>query len=159
MVFWPYINGGIFCCVLSVFEQRLKSNFEELCEEDKILVFFELLLQELEDWREGEKRTGCGKSSVATFKQCTRYLEPPFKMCRKKVHTCKLSLCSVIRGCLWSLLNKILVLASHSPGVLQEYWLFLFSMSSQSGQWLHPGELWVDKVNCEWTWSNIWRRP
>jgi hypothetical protein len=34
---------------LSVFEQRLKSNFEELCDEDKILVFFKQLLQELED--------------------------------------------------------------------------------------------------------------
>jgi len=28
---------------------RLKSNFEELCDEDKILVFFKRLLQELED--------------------------------------------------------------------------------------------------------------
>ncbi|KAH9534389.1 hypothetical protein CY35_17G003600 [Sphagnum magellanicum] len=47
---------------------RLKSNFEELCDEDKIL-----------------KRTGRGKSSVATFKQCARYLKPHFKMCRKKM--------------------------------------------------------------------------
>ncbi len=35
--------------MLSVFEQRLKSNFEELCDEDKRLVFFKRLLQELED--------------------------------------------------------------------------------------------------------------
>jgi pre-mRNA-splicing factor 18 len=77
----------VFLCCLS--EQRLKSNFEELCDEDKILVFFKRLLkeweQELEDRREGEKRTGRGKSSVATFKQCARYLKPLFKMCRKKV--------------------------------------------------------------------------
>ncbi|KAH9301902.1 hypothetical protein KI387_013485 [Taxus chinensis] len=68
--------------------KRLKSNFEELCDEDKILVFFKRLLkeweQELEDRPEAEKRTGRGKSMVATFKQCARYLKPLFKFCRKK---------------------------------------------------------------------------
>uniref|UniRef100_A0A0D6QV10 Pre-mRNA-splicing factor 18 n=1 Tax=Araucaria cunninghamii TaxID=56994 RepID=A0A0D6QV10_ARACU len=68
--------------------KRLKSNFDDLCDEDKILVFFKRLLneweQELEDRPEAEKRTGRGKSMVATFKQCARYLKPLFKFCRKK---------------------------------------------------------------------------
>ncbi|XP_040950177.1 pre-mRNA-splicing factor 18 isoform X1 [Gossypium hirsutum] len=34
---------------------------------------------------EAEKRTAKGKSMVATFKQCARYLNPLFKFCRKKV--------------------------------------------------------------------------
>lgn len=69
--------------------QRLKANFEDLSDEDKILVFFKRLLQEweheLENRPDSERRTGRGKSSVATFKQCARYLKPLFKMCRKKV--------------------------------------------------------------------------
>uniref|UniRef100_A0A804RGJ8 Pre-mRNA-splicing factor 18 n=1 Tax=Zea mays TaxID=4577 RepID=A0A804RGJ8_MAIZE len=32
-----------------------------------------------------EKRTAKGKSMVATFKQCARYLSPLFEFCRKKV--------------------------------------------------------------------------
>lgn len=69
--------------------KRMKANFEELCEEDKILVFFKRLLnewnQELDEMPEAEKRTAKGKSMVATFKQCARYLHPLFKFCRKKV--------------------------------------------------------------------------
>lgn len=69
--------------------KRMKSNFEELCDEDKILVFFKKLLnewnQELHEMSEAEKRTAKGKSTVATFKQCARYLNPLFKFCRKKV--------------------------------------------------------------------------
>lgn len=69
--------------------KRMKTNFEELCEEDKILVFFKKLLnewkQELDEMSEAEKRTAKGKSMVATFKQCARYLNPLFKFCRKKV--------------------------------------------------------------------------
>ncbi|BBN06091.1 pre-mRNA-splicing factor 18 [Marchantia polymorpha subsp. ruderalis] len=69
--------------------KRLKSNFDDLSDEDKILVFFKRLLQEweqeLEDRPEAEKRTGRGKSIVATFKQCARYLKPLFKMCRKRM--------------------------------------------------------------------------
>jgi len=68
--------------------KRLKSDFDELCDEDKILVFFKRLLreweQELEDRSETEKRTGKGKSMVATFQQCARYLKPLFKFCRKR---------------------------------------------------------------------------
>ncbi|XP_058073723.1 uncharacterized protein LOC131222602 [Magnolia sinica] len=69
--------------------KQMKANFEELCDEDKILVFFKRLLnewnQELQDMQEAEKRTAKGKSMVATFKQCARYLNPLFKFCRKKV--------------------------------------------------------------------------
>ncbi|XP_052170130.1 uncharacterized protein LOC127786641 [Diospyros lotus] len=69
--------------------KRMKANFEELCDEDKILVFFKRLLnewnQELDEMGEAEKRTAKGKSIVATFKQCARYLNPLFKFCRKKV--------------------------------------------------------------------------
>jgi pre-mRNA-splicing factor 18 len=69
--------------------KRMKGNFEELCEEDKILVFFKRLLnewnQELDEMPDNEKRTAKGKSMVATFKQCARYLNPLFKFCRKKV--------------------------------------------------------------------------
>nr|GLL30687.1 pre-mRNA-splicing factor 18 [Ipomoea trifida] len=69
--------------------KRMKTNFEELCDEDKILVFFKRLLnewnQELDEMTETEKRTAKGKSMVATFKQCARYLNPLFKFCRKKV--------------------------------------------------------------------------
>ncbi|XP_047958496.1 pre-mRNA-splicing factor 18-like [Salvia hispanica] len=69
--------------------KRMKANFEELCDEDKILVFFKKLLnewnQELREMTETEKRTAKGKSMVATFKQCARYLSPLFKFCRKKV--------------------------------------------------------------------------
>ncbi|XP_043716141.1 pre-mRNA-splicing factor 18 [Telopea speciosissima] len=69
--------------------KRMKSNIEDLCDEDKILVFFKRLLnewkQELDDMSETEKRTAKGKAMVATFKQCARYLHPLFKFCRKKV--------------------------------------------------------------------------
>ncbi|CAH9112393.1 unnamed protein product [Cuscuta europaea] len=69
--------------------KRMKTKFEELCDEDKILVFFKRLLnewsQELDEMSEAEKRTAKGKSMVATFKQCARYLNPLFKFCRKKV--------------------------------------------------------------------------
>ncbi|XP_057780741.1 uncharacterized protein LOC130999243 [Salvia miltiorrhiza] len=69
--------------------KRMKANFDELCDEDKILVFFKKLLnewnQELDEMSETEKRTAKGKSMVATFKQCARYLTPLFKFCRKKV--------------------------------------------------------------------------
>eukprot|EP00249_Psilotum_nudum_P014556 c24885_g1_i1 orf=148-1386(-) len=69
--------------------KKMKSNIEDLCNEDRILVFFKRLLQEweheLEDRPDAEKRTSRGKSSVATFKQCARYINPLFKMCRKRV--------------------------------------------------------------------------
>lgn len=67
----------------------MKSNFDTLCDEDKILVFFKKLLKEWEGELgkrpDSEKRTSKGKSNVATFKQCARYLIPLFKMCRKRM--------------------------------------------------------------------------
>lgn len=63
--------------------KSMKANFEDLCDEDKILVFFKRLLnewnQELNEMGEAERRTAKGKSIVATFKQCARYLHPLFK--------------------------------------------------------------------------------
>ncbi|XP_018493128.2 uncharacterized protein LOC108863257 [Raphanus sativus] len=68
--------------------KRLKSNFEVLCDEDKILVFYKKLLiewkQELDAVENTERRTAKGKKNVATFKQCARYLTPLFNLCRKK---------------------------------------------------------------------------
>ncbi|KAL2634373.1 hypothetical protein R1flu_005852 [Riccia fluitans] len=86
--------------------KRLKSHFDDLCDEDKILVFFKRLLQEweqeLEDRPEAEKRTGRGKSIVATFKQCARYLKPLFKMCRKRMlpDDIRIALMIVVNCCL-----------------------------------------------------------
>ncbi|VAI01424.1 unnamed protein product [Triticum turgidum subsp. durum] len=62
--------------------------FDELCDEDKIVAFFKRLLgewsQELDEMPDVERRTARGKAAVATCKQCARYLEPLFKLCRKK---------------------------------------------------------------------------
>jgi hypothetical protein len=67
----------------------MTTKFEELCNEDKILVFFKKLLnewnQELDEMTELEKQTAKEKSMVATFKQCARYLSRLFEFCRKKV--------------------------------------------------------------------------
>ncbi|KAK9139800.1 hypothetical protein Scep_009481 [Stephania cephalantha] len=65
--------------------KRMKENFEELCGEDRILVFFKRLLnewiQELDDtMTEAEKRKAKGKQM-----ECARYLTPLFKFCRKKI--------------------------------------------------------------------------
>ena len=81
--------------------KRMKANLEDLSGEDKILVFFKRLLnewhQELNEMQEAEKRTAKGKSMVATFKQCARYLNPLFKFCRKKVSVsslfCLINIC------------------------------------------------------------------
>ncbi|KAL8192794.1 hypothetical protein R6Q57_027242 [Mikania cordata] len=65
------------------------NKFSGLCEEDKILVFFNKLLiewiQELDEMTETEKRTARGKLALATFKQCVRSLDPLFNLCRNKV--------------------------------------------------------------------------
>lgn len=67
----------------------MKAKFEDLGDEDKILVFFKRLLnewhQELNEMPELERRTAKGKQMVATFKQCARYMNPLFKFCRKRV--------------------------------------------------------------------------
>lgn len=66
----------------------MKAKLEDLCEEDKILVFFKRLLnewnQELNEMQNLSRRTAKGKQMVATFKQCARYLTPLFKFCRKR---------------------------------------------------------------------------
>jgi pre-mRNA-splicing factor 18 len=89
---------------------RMRANFEELCNEDKILVFFKKLLnewkQELDDMSELEKRTAKGKQMVATFKQCARYLSPLLEFCRKKVRILLFSF--PIRCCL----NCVFLIAS-----------------------------------------------
>lgn len=67
----------------------LKANFEELCDEDKILVFFKKLViewkQELDAMDNTERRSNRNRS-VATFQQCARYLTPLFNLCRNKVN-------------------------------------------------------------------------
>lgn len=88
--------------------KRMKARFEDLCDEDKILVFFKRLLnewgQELEETAEAEKRTAAGKSMVAKFKQCERYLHPLFKFCRKKVIFFIMQYFYVMKlGLLWAL--------------------------------------------------------
>ncbi|GAB4848216.1 hypothetical protein Ancab_002883 [Ancistrocladus abbreviatus] len=86
--------------------KRMKANFDELCDEDKILVFFKRLLnewnQELDEMGDAERRTAKGKQMVATFKQCARYLNPLFKFCRKKVlpDDIKQALMLVVECCL-----------------------------------------------------------
>ncbi|WCJ19023.1 Pre-mRNA-splicing factor 18 [Euphorbia peplus] len=58
--------------------KRIKANFED--EDDKIFIFFKRILSEwkleLDVMPEAEKWTAKGKSAVATFKQCARYLNP-----------------------------------------------------------------------------------
>ncbi|XP_076933625.1 uncharacterized protein LOC143599599 [Bidens hawaiensis] len=65
------------------------NNFCELCDEDKIVVFFNKLLteweKELGEITETEKRTAEGKRTLATYKQCVSYLNPLFNLCRKMV--------------------------------------------------------------------------
>ncbi|AQK44930.1 pre-mRNA-splicing factor 18 [Zea mays] len=86
--------------------KRMRTKFEELCNEDKILVFFKKLLnewnQELDEMTELEKRTAKGKSMVATFKQCARYLSPLFEFCRKKVlpHDIRRALLVIVECCM-----------------------------------------------------------
>ncbi|XP_012699195.3 pre-mRNA-splicing factor 18-like [Setaria italica] len=69
--------------------KRMKAKFDELCKEDKILVFFNALLnewkQEVDGMAELEKRTANGKTKVARFNQSARYLGPLFEFCRKKI--------------------------------------------------------------------------
>ncbi|KAG7598819.1 F-box associated interaction domain [Arabidopsis suecica] len=69
--------------------KRLKeANFEDLCDEDKILVFCKKLLlewkQELDAMENTERRTAIGKQMLAIFNQCARYLTPLFHLCRNK---------------------------------------------------------------------------
>lgn len=84
----------------------MKAKFEDLGDEDKILVFFKRLLnewhQELNEMPELERRTAKGKQMVATFKQCARYMNPLFKFCRKRVlpDDIKQALLLVVESCM-----------------------------------------------------------
>ncbi|KAF3323195.1 pre-mRNA-splicing factor 18-like protein [Carex littledalei] len=84
-------------------EMNKEVPFEDLCDEDKIKVFFKRLLdewgKEVEEMPETERRTAKGKSVVATYKQCARYLDPLFKMCKKK------ALPDDVRGALLNVVN------------------------------------------------------
>ena len=69
--------------------ERMEAEFDELCVEDKILVFFNKLLnqwrRELDGMSEMEKRTADGKRKVERFSQSAQHLDPLFEFCRKKV--------------------------------------------------------------------------
>lgn len=105
--------------------KRMKANFDELCEEDKILVFFKRLLnewkQELNEKQEIEKRTAKGKSMVATFKQCARYLNPLFKFCRKKVKDLVFMVISL------NMLNLNNILSCQYFAMLIKFWILQLS--------------------------------
>ncbi|XP_009798411.1 uncharacterized protein LOC142164932 [Nicotiana tabacum] len=68
--------------------KRMKTNFEELCDEDKILVFFKRLMNE---WNEeiDDNITSPNQADqnqrVATCMECARDLNPLFELCRKKL--------------------------------------------------------------------------
>ncbi|KAF7052187.1 hypothetical protein CFC21_060320 [Triticum aestivum] len=86
-------------------ESEEEAPFDELCDEDKIVAFFKRLLsewnQELDETPEAERRTARGKAAVATCKQCARYLEPLFRLCRKKAlpGDVRRALLDVVRCC------------------------------------------------------------
>ncbi|XP_009621661.1 uncharacterized protein [Nicotiana tomentosiformis] len=68
--------------------KRMKTNFEELCDEDKILVFFKKLLNEWNEEIDENTRSpnqADQNRRVATFMECARDLNPLFKLCRKKL--------------------------------------------------------------------------
>uniref|UniRef100_A0A0D3FMV8 Prp18 domain-containing protein n=1 Tax=Oryza barthii TaxID=65489 RepID=A0A0D3FMV8_9ORYZ len=87
-------------------ETREEVPFEELCDEDKIMTFFKRLMsewsQEMDEMPEAERQTAKGKAAVATCKQCARYLEPLFKLCKKKAlpEDVRGSLLEVVRCCM-----------------------------------------------------------
>jgi len=66
----------------------MRASFEEQCPEDKILVFFKRLLrewkQELERRPEAEDAPCAGRRTWL-LSNSARYLDPMFKMCRRKV--------------------------------------------------------------------------
>uniref|UniRef100_A0ACD6A4L5 Uncharacterized protein n=1 Tax=Avena sativa TaxID=4498 RepID=A0ACD6A4L5_AVESA len=87
-------------------EEKEEVPFEELCDEDKIMAFFKRLLsewsQEVDEMPEAERRTAKGKAAVATCKQCARYLDPLFKLCKKKGLPCDVqrALLDVVSCCM-----------------------------------------------------------
>lgn len=87
-------------------EKEEEVPLDELCDEDKIVAFFKRLLsewsQELDEMPDAERRTAKGKAAVATCKQCARYLEPLFKLCKKKAlpGDVRRALLDVVRCCM-----------------------------------------------------------
>uniref|UniRef100_A0A0D9VXW0 Pre-mRNA processing factor 4 (PRP4)-like domain-containing protein n=1 Tax=Leersia perrieri TaxID=77586 RepID=A0A0D9VXW0_9ORYZ len=87
-------------------EEAREVPFEELCDEEKIMAFFRRLMsewsQEVDEMPEAERRSAKGKAAVATCKQCARYLEPLFKLCKKKAlpQDVRGSLLEVVRCCM-----------------------------------------------------------
>ncbi|KAH0653507.1 hypothetical protein KY290_031788 [Solanum tuberosum] len=82
--------------------KRMKTNFEDLCDEDKILVFYKKLLnewnQELDDMSSEAKK----QTVVATFMQCARDLNPLFDLCRKRLlnHDIRKALVVMVECCM-----------------------------------------------------------
>ncbi|CAN8278631.1 unnamed protein product [Cochlearia groenlandica] len=62
--------------------ELLKADFDDLCDEDKIIVFFKKLIIERKEEIDAERLST--KRSVATFQQCARDLTPLFNLCRNK---------------------------------------------------------------------------
>ncbi|KAH0653503.1 hypothetical protein KY290_031785 [Solanum tuberosum] len=65
--------------------KRMKTNFEDLCDEDKILVFYKKLLNEWNQELDEMSSEAKNQTVVATFMQCARDLNPLFDLCRKKL--------------------------------------------------------------------------
>ncbi|XP_015159083.1 pre-mRNA-splicing factor 18-like [Solanum tuberosum] len=65
--------------------KRMKTNFEDLCDEDKILVFYKKLLNEWNQELDKMSPEAKNQKMVATFMQCARELNPLFNLCRKRL--------------------------------------------------------------------------
>ncbi|MCO5591139.1 hypothetical protein L7F22_045120 [Adiantum nelumboides] len=68
--------------------ENMLTQFDALCDEDKILVFFRQLLKEwqreLQKRPESEKRSDKGRSNAATLEQCAQNLAPLIRMCKTR---------------------------------------------------------------------------
>lgn len=71
------------------FKHMKTDDLFEMCDEDKIVVFFNKVLSEwkheLDEMTEAEKKTANGKLTLANFNQCVSCLNPLFNLCKKKV--------------------------------------------------------------------------
>uniref|UniRef100_K4CFA6 Prp18 domain-containing protein n=1 Tax=Solanum lycopersicum TaxID=4081 RepID=K4CFA6_SOLLC len=66
-------------------EVEAKTIFEDLCDEDKILVFYKKLLNEWNQELDKMSPEAKNQTVVATFMQCARDLNPLFDLCRKRL--------------------------------------------------------------------------
>ena len=64
-------------------EVEAKTIFEDLCDEDKILVFYKKLLNEWNQELDKMSPEAKKQTVVATFMQCARDLNPLYNLCRK----------------------------------------------------------------------------